>query len=89
MWGIKVPPNPKIPAKACTSFFFLKYKFIYLFTYFWLRWVFVAAWGLSLVAESGGYSSLQCAGFSLWWLLLLWSMSSRRAGFSSCGRQAQ
>ena len=28
------------------------------FIYFWLRWVFVAARGLSLVAASGGYSSL-------------------------------
>ena len=46
--------------------------FIYLFIY-WLLWVFVAAHGLSLVAASGGYSSLQCAGFSLWWLLLLQS----------------
>ena len=39
------------------------------FNYFWLCWVFVVAHGLSLVAASGGYSSLQCAGFSLWWLL--------------------
>ena len=29
---------------------------IYLFIYFWLRWVFVAVCGLSLVAASGGYS---------------------------------
>ena len=57
--------------------------------YFWRRWVFVSAHGLSLVAESGGYSSLQCAGFSLQWLLLLWSTGSRCAGFSSCGTQAQ
>ena len=28
----------------------------YLFIYFWLRWVFFAACGLCLVAESGGYS---------------------------------
>ena len=65
------------------------YLFIYLLTYFWLRWVFVAAHRLSLVAVSGGYSSLQCAGFSLRWLLLLWSMGSRHAGFSSCGTWAQ
>ena len=66
---------------------FLKNKFIYF--YFWLRWVFVAAHGLSLVAASGGYSLLWCAGFSLQWLLLLWSTDSRRAGFSSCGTWAQ
>ena len=31
-------------------------KIIYLFIYFWLLWVFVAARQLSLVAESEGYS---------------------------------
>ena len=56
---------------------------------FWLRWVFVAVHGLSLVAESRGYSSLRCTGFSLRWPPLLWSMGSRRAGFSSCGSRAQ
>ena len=35
---------------------------------------------LSLVAASGGYSSLQCAGFSLWWLLLLRSTGSKHTG---------
>ena len=43
---------------------FLKNKFIYfIFIYFWLHWVFVAAGGLSLVAVSGGCSSLR-------WLLI-------------------
>ena len=27
----------------------------------------------------------QCMGFSLWWLLLLQSVGSRRTGFSTCG----
>ena len=45
--------------------------------------------GLSLVAASGGNSSLRCAGFSLQWLLLLWSMGSRPVGFGSCGTWAQ
>ena len=45
--------------------------------------------GLSLVAASGGYSSLQCVGFSLRCLLLLWNIGSRHAGFSSCGMRAQ
>ena len=66
-------------------FFKKKYLFIYLF---W-HWVFVAARGLSLVASSRGYSSLRCTGFSLRWLLLLWSTGSRRGGFHSCGAQAQ
>ena len=61
------------------AFFFL----IYLF-YFWLCWVFATVRGLSLVAVSRGYSSLWCAGFSLWWLLLLHSTGSRHVGFSSC-----
>ena len=66
------------------NFFFLIFKI-----YFWLCWVFVAARGLSLVVVSGSYSSLQCTGFSLQWLLLLWSTGSRYAGFSSCSMQAQ
>ena len=74
----------------CLYLIFLSLSFfkIYLF-YFWLHWVFVAARGLSLVAASGGYSSLWYAGFSLQWLLLLRSMGSRHVGFSSCGTQAQ
>ena len=58
------------------SSYTFEFLFIYLFIYFWLHWVFVAAHGLSLVVASGGYSSLQYTGFSSWWLLLLWSMSS-------------
>ena len=69
----------------CWSFFFLIFNFIY----FWLRWVLIAVHGLSLVVASGGYSSLQCTGFSLQWLLLLQSVSSRLVGFSSCGMWAQ
>ena len=64
------------------------YVCMYVFIYGWLRWVFVAARGLSLVAANRGYSSLQCTGFSLRWLLLLQSTGSRRAGFSSCGSRA-
>ena len=66
------------------SFFFL-----IIFFFFWLRRVFVFVHGLSLVVASGGYSSLRCKGFSLWWLLLLRSTGSRRMGFSSCGTRAQ
>ena len=44
--------------------------------------------GLSLVAASVSYSSLRCAGFSLRWLLLLWSRGPRRMGFSSCSTRA-
>ena len=68
--------------------YFFFYKFI-LFIYFWLHWVFFATRGISLVVVSGGYSSLQFVGFSLWWLLLLRSTGSRSVGFSSCGARAQ
>ena len=61
-------------------FCFLKIYFIYLFL---LCWVFIAARVVSLVVASGGYSLLQCAGFSLR------STGSRHAGFSSCGMWAQ
>ena len=81
-------PNLYIPFVSFFSVFTFLFKFI-LFIYFWLRWVFVAAHRLSLVVASGGSSSLWCTGFSLWWLLLLWSTGSRPAGFSSCGAWAQ
>ena len=61
-------------------FSFFKNKFIYLFIYFWLCWVFVSVRGLSLVAVSGGHSSSRCAGLSLSWPLLLRSTGSRHAG---------
>ena len=71
------------------SLYFSMYVCMYVCIYFWLHWVFVAVHGLSLVVVRGGYSLLQCVGFSLWWLLLLRSTGSRRAGFSSCGMRAQ
>ena len=66
-------------------FFFFKNGIFLKIIYFWLCWALTAAHGLSLVAVSGGYSLLQYTGFSLWWLLLLWSTGSRHMGFSSCG----
>ena len=65
------------------------YLFIYLFIYFWLRWVFIAVHGLSLVVAAGATLFLRCAGFSLRWLLLLQSMGSRHIGFSTFGTWAQ
>ena len=61
--------------------FFLN-KFIYLFIYLLIYLFIFGCAGssllreLSLVAVIGGYSSLWCAGFSLRWLLLLWSTGS-------------
>ena len=78
--------------------------FIYLFIYVWLRWVFVVARGLSLVAVSRGYSSLwradatlrcgartsHCGGFSCCraWALGVWASLVAVCGLSSCGTQA-
>ena len=63
------------------SFFFFFLIFIYLFIYyFWLRWVFASAQGLSPVAASGGHSSSRCTGLSLSRPLPLRSTGSRRAG---------
>ena len=69
--------------QSLNSFFFffkLWVYLFYLFIYLWLCWVFVSVRGLSLVAASGGHSSLRCAGLSLSWPLLLRSTGSRRAG---------
>ena len=69
------PVSPALAGRFSTtappgkpSLFFKVNLFIYF--YFWLPWIFVAACGLSLVAASGGYSSMRCAGFSLRWLLV-------------------
>ena len=57
--------------------------FLFMYFYFWLCWVFLAAHGLPLVGASRGYSSLKCMGFSLQWLFLLWNMGSRARRLSS------
>ena len=57
-----------IPSNLSVAFIFL--KFISVFYWFWLHWVFRAVGRLSLVAESWGSLQLQCTGFSSWWLLL-------------------
>ena len=40
----------------------------------------------SLVVVSQGFYSLQCAGFPLWWLLLLWSPGSGKHRFQELWR---
>ena len=74
-----------ICTKLSKSRYFL---FIYLFIYGCIGSSLLRA-GFSLVAASGGCSSLWCAGFSLRWLLLMRSTGSRRKGFRSCGMRAQ
>ena len=76
---VSTPPNPTLGTTAI----------LFILFYFWLCWVFTAVHGLSRVVVSRGYSSLQCAGFSLKWLLMLQSTGSSCPGFSSCGARAQ
>ena len=57
---------------------------VFFFFNFWLSWVMIAVYRLSVIVMSEGYPLLQCMGFSLRWLLLLLSTS-----FSSCGMQVQ
>ena len=64
-------PNCEVSVTGMLRLRIFFFNLFYLFIYFWLHWVFIAVHGLSLVTVSRGYSSLQCAGFSLWWLLLL------------------
>ena len=60
------------------------------FVFFWLRWVFVAALGLSPVVASGGYSSLRCVGFSCCGARALGTRASvvEARRLSSCGTWA-
>ena len=74
---------------------FFKNKFIYLFIYFWLCWVFVAACGLSLVVASGGYSlcgvrASHCSGFFCCGAraLGMWASVVVARGLGSCGTRA-
>ena len=57
---------------ACVFFFFVRLLFfinLLIYLFIWLRWVFVAARGLSLVAAAGatlrcGARASHCGGFS-------------------------
>ena len=54
------PDSLQAVLSSSCSFFFFLILFIYL--HFWLRWVFVAARGLSLVAASGGFFPVAVRG---------------------------
>ena len=75
----------EIYVQICCSFSFLKN---YLFICFWLCWVFVSVWGLSLVVASGGHSSSRCAGLSLSRPLVAEHRLQTRK-LSNCGSRAQ
>ena len=81
---------------VCFSFFSFFKKKIYLFIYFWLHWVFVAARGLSLqlwqvgAALYCGAQPSHCDGFSC---CGAWALGARASvvvacGLSSCGSRA-
>ena len=84
-WSLRWSPCLDLWLSLPFFFFFFLIFIIYLFIYLWLHWVFVAEHRLSLVVAGRGSSLLWCMSFSLQWLLLLQSTSSRRTGFSSCG----
>ena len=57
---------------------YFKYSSVYMMDFFkiifislWLHWVLTVEGGLPLAVAGRGYSLLQCAGFSLHWLLFL------------------
>ena len=94
-------PSPKGTLSPFGSFFSLTHccflnKCIYLFIYFWLCWVFVAARGFSLVAARGGAPlrccewASQCGGFSCCRARALGARASVvvARGLSSCGSRA-
>ena len=74
--------NMYVVVSHCVFFFF---KYLFLFIYWWLCWVFVSVRGLSPVAASGGHSSSRCTGLSLLQPLLLRSTGSRRTGSRRAG----
>ena len=75
-------------------YLFMRSNFIF-FNFLKFIYLFLAALGLHCCAPAfascgkRGLIFVWCTGFSLWWLLLLRSMGSRRTGFSSCGIRAQ
>ena len=72
----------------CSILFFFFNKFIYLFIYFWLCWVFVSVRVLSVVAASQGHSSSRRGPLTIVASLVAeHRLQTRR--LSSCGSRAQ
>ena len=80
-----------VPFYLFTSGFnvLVQYLFKTIFIYFWMHCIFVAVYGLFIVAVSEGYSWLGSMDPLLPWLLLLQSMDSRVRSFGSCSSWAQ
>ena len=62
---------------------FLK-KTYFIYSFLFVLGLHCCTWAFSSCGKRG-YSSLQSAGFSLWKLLLLWSMGSKAPVSSACG----
>ena len=79
-----------VPPGKSRFFFFL----INLFFYVWLRWVFVAARGLSLVVVSGGFSCCGARALGTWASVVVAHVLSSCGAcalelrLSSCGARA-
>ena len=80
--------NKNLVFSLCFIFLFFK-KFIYLIFYFWLRWVFIAACGLSLVSGSRRSYPVVLPEFLTAVASLIWSTAFSVHGRSSCGAGAQ
>ena len=85
-WGIELPSE----SWGELIFFLIKKNFFY-----WLRWVFIAACGLSLVVVSGGFSCCRAQALGLRALVFVacglsscntWALE--HVGFCSCGAWA-
>ena len=76
-------PSPGMRALGSSPAFCKRRQFYFIYLFLKSDFLVLAALvprcytGFSLVAASGGYSSLWCTSISLWSLLLLWSTGSR------------
>ena len=80
---VSILPQAPLPSRAMLSGQLIIDPDSFFFNlFFWLHWVILAARRLSLVVPSRGYSLVAVCGvgFSLQWLLLLWSTGSRVQG---------
>ena len=93
---LRTRPCPFLGIHGFTTFLKVRFHdFLMLFFFIKNIYLFIAAMGLHCCTQAfsscseGGSSSLGCAGFSLQWVLLLWSTGSRAAGFTVYGAWVQ
>ena len=80
-----------VDLQCCVNFclLFFNVTCVYLFVSLWLCWVFTAVRAFLQLWWAEVTLWLWCVDFSLWWLLLPWSVGCRHAGFSSGGTWVQ